>query len=76
MNETDRLDLITRRIIGAAIEAHKTLSPRLLESAYQAGLAWELRQSGSHVRALKNGLKRIVNEFPDPVILACSRVNQ
>jgi GxxExxY protein len=140
MNEKDRLDLITRRIIGAAIEVHKTLGPGLLESVYQACLAYELRQSGFkvdeqkplpviyknvqldcgyridllveneivveikaaeqvapiheaqllsylrlsgkrvellnfHVRVLKSGLKRIVNEFPDLAISACSAVN-
>jgi len=131
MQEKDRLDLITRRIIGAAIEVHRRLGPGLLESAYEACLAFELRQLGFkieqqkplpvvykdvkldcgyrldlviensvvvevkaverlapihdaqllsylrlsgkkvgllinfHVRVLKNGPKRIVNEFPD-----------
>ena len=32
---------LTRRIIGAAIEVHRTLGPGLLESAYQACLARE-----------------------------------
>ena len=35
MGEKDRLDLITGRIIGAAIEVHKKLGPGLLESAYE-----------------------------------------
>jgi GxxExxY protein len=131
MEEKDRLDSITRRIIGAAIEVHRHLGPGLLESAYQVCLAYELREMGLkleeqkplpvvyrdvkldcgyrldlvvedsvvveikaveqlvpihdaqllsylrlsgkrvgllvnfHVRVLKNGLKRIVNEFPD-----------
>jgi GxxExxY protein len=39
MQEKDRLDLITRRIIGAAIELHRHLGPGLLESAYEACLA-------------------------------------
>jgi len=134
MQEKDRLDSITRRIIGAAIEVHRRLGPGLLESAYEACLAYELRQlafkieqqkplpfvykdvkldcgyrldlvvedsvivevkaieqlapihdaqllsylrlSGKtvgllinfHVRVLKNGLKRIVNDFPDSTI--------
>jgi PD-(D/E)XK nuclease superfamily protein len=78
MEEKDRLDQITRRIIGAVIEVHKTLGPGLLESAYQVCLTFELRQRGLsvHVRVLKNGLKRIVNEFPDSAISACSAVNQ
>jgi GxxExxY protein len=131
MEEKDRLDSITRRIIGAAIEVHRRLGPGLLESACQTCLAFELRHIGLkveeqealpvvyrdvqldcgyrldlvvvdsvaieikaveqlapihdaqvlsylrlsgqrvgllinfHVRVLKNGLKRIVNEFPD-----------
>ena len=131
MEEKDKLDSITRRIIGAAIEVHRRLGPGLLESAYEACLAFELRQLGFkietqkalpvlyrdvkldcgyrldlvvedsviveikavdhlaaiheaqvlsylrlsgkrvgllinfHVRVLKNGLKRIVNSFPD-----------
>ncbi|MGO9865215.1 MAG: GxxExxY protein [Terriglobales bacterium] len=132
MRENDRLDQISRRIIGAAIEVHRHLGPGLLESAYQSCLAFELKQLGLkleeqkplavvykqvrldcgyrldlvvedeiiveikavekllpiheaqllsylrlakkrvgllmnfHVPVLKNGLKRIVNEFPDP----------
>jgi GxxExxY protein len=131
MDEKDRLDSITRRIIGAAIEVHRRLGPGLLESAYEVCLAFELRQmslkveqqtplpvvyrevkldcgyrldlvvenlvvvevkavdqlapihvaqvlsylrlSGKrvgllinfHVRMLKNGVKRIVNDFPE-----------
>ncbi|HKH98290.1 MAG TPA: GxxExxY protein [Candidatus Sulfotelmatobacter sp.] len=132
MRENDRLDEISHRIIGAAIEVHRHLGPGLLESAYQSCLAFELKQLGLkveeqktlpvvykqvkldcgyrldmvvedeiiveikaiekllpiheaqllsylrlakkrvgllmnfHVPVLKNGLKRIVNEFPDP----------
>ena len=33
---------LTERIIGAAIEVHKTLGPGLLESAYEECLAYEL----------------------------------
>jgi GxxExxY protein len=131
MQEIDRLDQISRRIIGAAIEVHRHLGPGLLESAYQSCLVFELRKLGLnvdeqtplpivykevqldcgyrldlvvedeiivevkaiegllpiheaqllsylrlahkkvgllinfHVPILKNGLKRIVNEFPD-----------
>jgi GxxExxY protein len=141
MDGKDRLDQITRRVIGAAIEVHKPLGPGLLESAYQACLAFELRERGFqveeqkplpvvykhvkldcgyrmdllvenaivveikaieqlapiheaqllsylrlsgksvgllidfHVRILKNGLKRIVNEFPDSVLSARSAVS-
>jgi GxxExxY protein len=142
MNEKDKLDQITRRIIGAAIEVHKTVGPGLLESACQACLAFELREAGLkveeqlplpvvyknvrldceyridllvegeivveikaiealapiheaqlisylrlagkragllinfHVPVLKEGLKRIVNEFPDSAFSASSAVNQ
>jgi GxxExxY protein len=142
MEEKDRLDSITRRIIGAAIEVHRHLGPGLLESAYETCLAHELRQIGLlveqqkplpvtykqvkldcgyrldlivedsvvveikavenlapihdaqllsylriankrvgliinfHVRVLKNGLKRIVNEYPDSAFSALSAVNK
>lgn len=141
MEEKDRLDQMSRRIIGAAIEVHKALGPGPLESAYEVCLAYELRQRGFkveqqeplpviykdvrldcgyrldlvvedsiileikaveqlapihdaqllsylrlsgkkvgllmnfHVRVLKNGLKRIVNEFPDSALSASSAVN-
>ena len=47
--DKDQLDLITRRIIGAAIEVHKGLGPGLLESAYETCQAFELRQHGFKV---------------------------
>jgi GxxExxY protein len=46
MQESDRLDQISRRIIGAAIEVHRHLGPGLLESAYQSCLAFELKELG------------------------------
>ncbi|HET9410155.1 MAG TPA: GxxExxY protein [Candidatus Sulfotelmatobacter sp.] len=46
MEEKDKLDSITRRIIGAAIEVHRQVGPGLLESAYESCLAFELRQMG------------------------------
>jgi GxxExxY protein len=142
MEEKDRLDSITRRIIGGAIEVHRRLGPGLLESAYEVCLAFELRKMGLvveeqkplpviyrevkldcgyrldlviedsvvveikavdqlapihvaqllsylrlsnkrvgllinfHVRVLKNGLKRIVNDFPDSALSAASAVNK
>ena len=142
MEEKSNLDLITRRIIGAAIEVHRHLGPGLLESAYQTCLAFELRQLGYkveeqkplpviykhvkldcgyrldlvvedaviaeikaverlmpihdaqllsylrlskkrvgllinfHVQMLKDGLKRIVNDFPDSAISAYSAVGK
>jgi GxxExxY protein len=37
------INQLTEQIIGAAIEVHRDLGPRLLESAYQRALAHELR---------------------------------
>jgi len=142
MEDKDRLDSITRRIIGAAIEVHRRLGPGLLESAYETCLAFELRQLGFridqqkplpvvykdvkldcgyrldlvvedsvvvevkaveqlapihdaqllsylrlsekrvgllinfHVRVLKNGLKRIVNDFPDSALSSKDQVSR
>ncbi len=141
MTEKDQLDLITRRIIGAAIQVHKALGPGLLESAYQACLAYELGELGLkveqekplpvvyrqvrvdcgyrmdlvvedrviveikavealapihnaqmmsylrlsslhvgllinfHVRVLKDGIRRVVNEYPDSAISAISAIS-
>jgi len=36
-------DLVTGKIIGAAIEVHRHLGPGLLESAYEVCLAYELQ---------------------------------
>jgi GxxExxY protein len=43
MNDPDR---ITESIIGAAIAVHRALGPGLLESAYEACLAYELAERG------------------------------
>jgi GxxExxY protein len=40
---------ITKNIIGAAIEVHRTLGPGLLESTYEACLFYELEQMGLYV---------------------------
>lgn len=48
-DESTRDDPLTRDIIGAAIEVHKTLGPGLLESAYEACLAKELSLRGLRV---------------------------
>lgn len=37
---------LTERIIGAAIEVHRTLGPGFLESVYEAALVVELRERG------------------------------
>lgn len=41
---------ITEKIIGAAIEVHKTLGPGLLESAYEECLYYELNKIGYDVK--------------------------
>ncbi|MCB0292470.1 MAG: GxxExxY protein [Calditrichaeota bacterium] len=37
---------VTHQIIGLAIKIHRILGPGLLESVYQAALAYELNQAG------------------------------
>ena len=44
---------ITQRIIGAAIEVHRGLGPGLLESTYEACLAFELADRGLAVERQK-----------------------
>ncbi len=53
MSEREELNKITEGIIGAAIEVHRNLGPGLLESAYQAALAYELNQRGYKVEQQK-----------------------
>ena len=52
------LNTLTGRIIGCAIEVHRHLGPGLLESAYEACLAYELKQKSL----------RVVRQQPLPVI--------
>lgn len=44
---------LTREIIGAAIKVHRALGPGLLESAYEACLAYELQGLGMKVERQK-----------------------
>jgi len=45
---------LSRRVIGLGIEVHRELGPGLLESAYEACLAWELAQQGiAHQRQME-----------------------
>lgn len=48
-----KLNEITEAIIGAAMRVHKTLGPGLLESAYEACLAYELEKAGFRVEKQK-----------------------
>ena len=49
---------LTSDIIGAAIKVHRALGPGLLESAYEARVAYELQQLG----------RRVERQKPVPVI--------
>lgn len=53
MNEKEQLDRISESIIGAAIAVHRALGPGLLESAYEACLAFELADRGHKVERQK-----------------------
>jgi GxxExxY protein len=45
------VDPFSRRVIGCAIEVHRTLGPGLLESIYEACLCRELTDAGiAHIR--------------------------
>ena len=48
--ETQRLNEITEKIIGCAIEVHRAIGPGLLESAYEECLCYELAQKGLKFR--------------------------
>ena len=48
-----RLNDLSDTIIGGAIDVHRALGPGLLESAYQACLAYELASRGLKVEAQK-----------------------
>jgi GxxExxY protein len=48
--ERERLNALTDRIIGAAIEVHRQLGPGLLESTYEVCLQHEMETRGLHVR--------------------------
>jgi len=140
MPTPDQLNAVTEQTIGAAMAVHRALGPGLLESAYEACLAFELRDRGLkveqqkplpvvyrgvkldcgyrldllvedcvivevkaierlttvqdaqllsylrlmacpvglllnfHCSMLKNGIRRIVNDFPTPAISAISAV--
>lgn len=47
----DEINLLSKEIIGAAIEVHRVLGPGLLEQTYQAALKCELMLRGMNVRS-------------------------
>ena len=62
----DEYRSLTRKIIGAAIDVHRALGPGLLESAYEACLAYELR-----LRELKVEQQKPLPIFYKDVMLDC-----
>jgi GxxExxY protein len=46
---SEELNTLSYKVIGLAIEVHRTLGPGLLESAYQVCLIYELQKAGLKV---------------------------
>ncbi len=46
MSRSFEQDLLSQKIIGCAIEVHRTLGPGLLESVYEQSLVMELSETG------------------------------
>lgn len=61
----DELDRRTGQVVDAAIKVHSALGPGLLENAYQACLAYELRTRELHVRT----------QLPLPVVYGGVRID-
>jgi GxxExxY protein len=62
------IEMIAKQIVDASLKVHKALGPGLLESAYQACLAHELRQRGLHVESevdqpIEYGALRIIPRY-------------
>jgi GxxExxY protein len=51
--ERERINRLSRQIITAAMRVHSTLGPGLLESAYEACLAYELTHQSLHAERQK-----------------------
>jgi GxxExxY protein len=49
----DTMRNVTRQVIGAAIAVHRELGPGLLESAYEACLAFEIAERGRAIERQK-----------------------
>jgi GxxExxY protein len=49
---------ITETIIGAAMAVHRELGPGLLESTYEACLAYELAKRG----LARDGIRRLISD--------------
>ncbi len=64
---TEGENSLTGKIIGAAIDIHRILGPGLLESAYEACLAYELR-----LQKLKVESQKAIPVFYKDVMLDCA----
>ena len=53
MNQVERLNIITGKIIGVAIDVHRSLEPGLLESAYEACMLHDFIGKGLKVEQQK-----------------------
>jgi GxxExxY protein len=53
-DEKERLNLLSNRVIGAALRVHDELGPGMLESAYEACLSYELLDQGLSVERQKS----------------------
>ncbi|MBD5270979.1 MAG: GxxExxY protein [Bacteroides sp.] len=53
MKTRDELNALSYKVIGAAMEVHRTLGPGLLESTYQQALLLELQMQGLSVESEK-----------------------
>ena len=54
--EAERLNALSERIIGAAIDVHRVLGPGLLESVYEACTYYELVKRGLRVERQSRSL--------------------
>jgi GxxExxY protein len=52
-DEKERLNLLSNRVIGAALRVHDELGPGMLESAYEACLSYEVLDQGLSVERQK-----------------------
>ncbi|MDE2715823.1 MAG: GxxExxY protein [Chloroflexota bacterium] len=53
-NDSERhINKVSKEVVASAIEVHRNLGPGLLESAYEACLAYELRERGLAVEHQK-----------------------
>ena len=49
---------MAQRVVDAAFRVHTSLGPGLLESVYEAALAYELEKRGLSITRIVNGLKQ------------------